>query len=373
MRRRLGGCARTTRRGGRESRIDAGAPSWQREGMLDASVCGSSRRCSLLPGRLLGIALVAGAAALLACGASVAQAGPGVASDPRASAAASASAEPAAVAGGKTMADILAAAQPSDFRAPDPENTLYLELASGRVVMELAPLFAPNHVANVKALVREGYFDGSAIVRVHENYVVQWADPDGKREIRSARRSLPAELDRPAAGVPFTPLPDRDTYANEVGFSNGFPVARDSASGAAWLVHCYAMLGAGRDVAPDSGGGAELYVVIGHAPRHLDRNVTLLGRVLSGMERLTSLPRGSAPLGFYEKPEQRVPIERIRVAADVPAAERSELEILRTDTPTFQALVESRRNRREEWFLRPADHIEICNVPLVVRPKPPSP
>jgi len=270
------------------------------------------------------------------------------------------------------MGDVLAAAKPEDFRAPNPEDTLYLELASGRVVMELAPLFAPNHVANVKALVREGYFDGSAIVRVHENYVVQWADPDGKREMKRAQRTLPAELDRPAGGVPFTPLADRDTYAAEVGFSAGFPAARDAASGTAWLVHCYAMLGAGRDVAPDSGGGAELYVVIGHAPRHLDRNVTLFGRVLSGMERLTSLPRGTGALGFYEKPEQRVPIQRIRVAADLPAAERTELEVLRTDTPAFEALVESRRNRREEWFLRPAGHVEVCNVPLVVRPKAPA-
>lgn len=288
----------------------------------------------------------------------------------------------AAPASARTMSDILASASPQDFRTPDPENTLYLELGAtpgatpfppaappGRVVMELAPLFAPHHVANVKALVREGYFDGLAIVRVHENYVVQWADPDGKREIKNAQRTLPAELDRPAEGLPFTLLPDRDTYAEEVGFSQGFPVARDPASGTAWLVHCYAMLGAGRDVAADSGGGTELYVVIGHSPRHLDRNVTLLGRVLSGMERLTSLPRGTGALGFYEQPSERVPIARIRVAADVPAAERTELEVLRTDTPTFQELVESRRNRREEWFLRPAGHIEICNVPLVVRPK----
>lgn len=273
----------------------------------------------------------------------------------------------------QTMADLLAAATPDDFRSPDPENTLYLELASGRVVLELAPRFAPRHVANVKALVREGYFDGLAIVRVHENYVVQWADPDGARPIRAAHRSLPAELEQPARDIPFTPLPERDTYANEVGFSEGFPVARESASGSAWLTHCYAMLGAGRDVAPDSGGGTELYVVIGHSPRHLDRNVTLLGRVLSGMERLTALPRGTAPLGFYEKPEQRVPIQRIRVAADVPPAERTELEVLRTDTPTFDAVVESRRNRREEWFIRPAGHIELCNVPLVVREKPHAP
>ncbi len=271
---------------------------------------------------------------------------------------------------GATLADVLAATKPEDFRSPDPENTVYLELDSGRVVLLLAPEFAPRHVANVKALVREGYFDGTAIVRVHENYVVQWADPDGKREMRTAQRTLPAEFDRPAAGLSFTPLAERDTYASEVGFSNGFPTARESGGGEAWLVHCYAMLGAGRDDAPDSGGGSELYVVIGHSPRHLDRNVTLFGRVLSGMERLTSLPRGSGPLGFYEKPEERVPIRQMRVATDVPLAQRTELEILRTDTPAFAALIEARRNRREEWFLRPAGHIELCNVPLVVRPKP---
>jgi cyclophilin family peptidyl-prolyl cis-trans isomerase len=279
-------------------------------------------------------------------------------------------AAPALAASGPTMAEVLAAAAPGDFRAPDPENTLYLELASGRVVIELAPRFAPRHVANVQALAREGYYDGLAIVRVHENYVVQWADPDGQRPIRSAQRTLPAELERAAAEVPFTVLPERDAYADEIGFSEGFPVARDPATGVAWLAHCYGMLGAGRDVAADSGGGTELYVVIGHSPRHLDRNVTLLGRVLAGMELLTALPRGTAPLGFYDKPEQRTPIQRVRVAADVAPAERTELEILRTDTPTFQALIESRRNRREEWFLRPAGHIDLCNVPLVVRPAP---
>ena len=270
---------------------------------------------------------------------------------------------------GATVSSILAAAKPEDFRVPDPESTLYLELGAGRVVLELAPAFAPSHVANVKALVREGYFDGTAIVRVHENYVVQWSDPDGKRAVRAAKRTLPAEFERPAAGAPFVRLPDVDTYASEVGFSDGFPAARESASGAAWLVHCYGMLGAGRDNSPDSGGGAELYVVIGHSPRHLDRNVTLLGRVLLGMERLTSLPRGTGPLGFHEEPARRVPIQRIRVAADVPASERTELEILRTDTPTFAALVEARRNRREEWFHRPAGRVEVCNVPLVVRPR----
>lgn len=268
-----------------------------------------------------------------------------------------------------TMSEVIARAAPGDWRSPDPELTLYLELASGRVVMELAPEFAPNHVRNVKALVRERYFDGLAIVRVQENYVVQWADPDAKRELVGAQRTLPAEFERPADGLQFTPLPDGDTFAPEVGFSAGFPAARDAASGLAWLVHCYGMLGAGRDNAPDSGGGTELYVVTGHAPRQLDRNVTLFGRVLSGMELLTTLPRGTKALGFYEKPEQNVPIVAMRVAADVAAAERSELEVLRTDTATFAALVEARRNRREEWFRHAWGRIDVCNVPIVVRPK----
>jgi hypothetical protein len=112
--------------------------------------------------------------------------------------------------------------------------------------------------------------------------------------------------------------------------------------------------------------------VTGHAPRQLDRNVTLFGRVLSGMERLTTLPRGTKALGFYEKPEQHVPIAALRVAADVPPAERSELEVLRTDTATFTALVEARRSRREEWFKHSWGRIDVCNVPLVVRPSSPS-
>jgi peptidylprolyl isomerase len=127
-------------------------------------------------------------------------------------------------------------------------------------------------------------------------------------------------------------------------------------------------VGAGRDDAPGSGNGAELYVVIGHAPRHLDRNVTLLGRVLQGIEHLSTLPRGGAALGFYEQAAERVPIRSIRVAADLPEAERSAIEVLRTDTAAFRALIEARRFRREPWFTSPAGRIELCNVPLPVRP-----
>jgi peptidylprolyl isomerase len=274
-----------------------------------------------------------------------------------------------------TMAGILAASKPGDWRPLDPENTLYAEFAKGRVVIELAPLFAPRHVANVKALAREHYYDGLAIVRAQDNYVVQWADPDAEkpelaRKIQHAQRTLPAEFERRLdPKLPFTRLPDGDVYAREAGFIGGFPVARDKRSGKMWLVHSYGMVGAGRDNAVDSGGGTELYVVIGQAPRHLDRNVTLLGRVVQGMELLSALPRGTGPMGFYEKAEQRVPIKAIRVASDVPAAERSTLEVMRTDTPAFLELIESRRNRREDWFHTQAGHIELSNVPIPVRSK----
>jgi peptidylprolyl isomerase len=267
----------------------------------------------------------------------------------------------------KTMAEVLAASKPSDWRELDPQRTLYMELAAGRVIIELAPQFAPAHVANVIALVREGYFDGLAVMRSQDNYVAQWGDADGKRQIRKAKRTLPAEFERSSKDLPFTLLPDQDTYAAEVGFSDGFPVARDPALGRAWPVHCYGMVGAGRDEDVDSGGGTELYAVSGHSPRHLDRNVTLLGRVVKGMELLSSLPRGTAELGFYEKPEQRVPIRSVRVAADVPETERTRLSILRTNTQTFMDLVESRRNRRDSWFKVPAGRIEVCNVPIPVR------
>jgi peptidylprolyl isomerase len=270
----------------------------------------------------------------------------------------------------RTTAEVLAQSSPAEWRPLDPENALYLELPSGRVVIELSPAFAPAHVANVKALVRAGYFDGSAVVRVQDNYVVQWARPaDDPAPLGAGKATLPAEFARAAAGLPFTMLPYQDTYAAQTGFSGGFPAARDPRSGLAWLTHCYGMVGAGRDVPADSGGGTELYAVIGHAPRHLDRNVTLFGRVVAGIERLSVLPRGTGELGFYETPAERTPIRRARIAADLPAAERTELELLGTDSASFAALVEARRTRRDEWFAEPTGRIEVCNVPLPVRPR----
>ena len=276
----------------------------------------------------------------------------------------------------KTAKELLDASSPSDWRTPDPQDILYMQVPAGRVVIELAPRFAPEHVANIRALAHGHYWDGLSIYRSQDNFVVQFGDPEEdeakRKPIGDAKAHLPAEFIRAAAGLPFDRLPDSDGWAPEVGFSEGFPAARDPKSGQAWMAHCYGTLGAGRDVAADSSNGTELYVVDGQSPRTLDRNITVVGRVLKGMELLSVIPRGPDPMGFYEKPEERTPILSIALASDVPEAQRTPLQVLRTDTPLFAQLVEMRRNRKDEWYKVPAGHIDLCNVTIPVR-NPPAP
>lgn len=274
-----------------------------------------------------------------------------------------------------SMQELLEASKPGDWRNLDPARTLYMDLASGRVVIELAPEFAPAHVANIRAMAKAGYWNGLSINRSQDNFVVQWGDPATDESARkplpkTAKAKLPAEFTRSSKNIPFTPLPDVDGWARQVGFSDGFPIGLDTTDSTAWLAHCYGMVGAGRDTAADSSTGAELYVVTGQSPRQLDRNITSVGRVVQGMELLSVLPRGTGPLGFYETPEQRVAIQSIRLAADLKPAERLKLQVLRTDTALFTALVEARRNRRDDFYKRPAGHIDLCNVPLPVRTAP---
>jgi peptidylprolyl isomerase len=265
-----------------------------------------------------------------------------------------------------TVADLLAGSPSTDWRVPNPDDTLYLELSRGRVVIELASRVAPQHVANIKALARAHYFDGLAIIRVQDNYVVQWDDESHRRPLPPNVRPSVEFTASASAAARFQALPDHDLYAAEVGFLDGFPAGRDPRTHTAWLAHCYGMVGAGRDD-PAESTGAEMYAVIGNAPRQLDRNVALVGRVLKGMELLATLPRGSGEMGFYVASESPVPINSMRVAADVPEAERTPIEVLRTDSATFRSVLDQRRERNEPWFKHNPGVIDLCNVPLPVR------
>lgn len=264
-------------------------------------------------------------------------------------------------------AEVLKSATASDWRPIAPENLIVMTLPTGRVLIELAPQFAPLHVANVRTLAREHWFDGTSINRVQENYVVQWGDASARKSLGGIGKTLTPEFDRAANGLPFTPLPRSATGYGREGFSDSWPTVIKG--GRAWLAHCYPIVGAGRDNAPETGNGSELFVVIGQAPRHLDRNDAALGRVVEGIEHLTSLPRGTGDgLGMYEKAEQRVPITSVRVAADLPDAERPKLEVLRTDTPTWKAYVDARSHRaRDGWFINDAGFVDLCNIRPPVR------
>jgi peptidylprolyl isomerase len=269
-----------------------------------------------------------------------------------------------------SVADVIKASPAADWRALDPASTLYLELPAGRVVIELAPAFAPKHADNLRALVREGYFDGLAILRAQDNFVVQWGDPDeaNPRPLKAARAKLDGEFTIPLKNdTHFTRLPDRDGYAPQVGHSDGFPSARDPKTGQAWLAHCYGMVGVGRDTGADSGNGGALYAVIGQAPRQLDRNITVVGRVVDGMPLLSVMPRGPGAMGFYDDPAQRVTIRSVKLAADVPEDQRSRLEVMRTGSASFKAVAEASRNRGGPWTKVAAGHVDLCNVPIPVR------
>lgn len=265
----------------------------------------------------------------------------------------------------------------SDWR-PIPDNELLvMDLEGGRrVVIRLAPRQAPVHVANIRLLARDHWWDGLTIYRVQDNYVTQWGD-------KSETKPLPAGvIENPAPEYEFAPSPlvmpltRTDPYARNTGITaDGWPEARgawrdDQASDRAWLTHCYGMVGVARDLAPSTGSGAELYVVIGHAPRHLDRNIALVGRVIEGMEYLSSLPRGHDALGLYTDDEKPTGIVRVRLAADLPDAERPRYDYRATDNPRFRAYLFERENRSPPFFTVPAGGADVCNIPLQVRVRP---
>jgi len=270
-----------------------------------------------------------------------------------------------------TPNDIVAQAPASDWREIPADDLLVMDLkAGGRVVVQLAPEFAPVHVANVRALARGNYWDGATIYRVQDNYVAQWGLNESDRPWPSGVTAKPpAEYTRPLTGLRVKPLGHDDSYAPRAGFVNGWPAAYSPKAGWANLAHCYGSVGVGRDLSPDTGTGGELYAVIGQAPRHLDRNIAVVGRVIEGIDKLSSLPRGTEALGFYKDKSAFVPIATIRLASDMPAGERPAFEYMDTMSASFAAYLRLRANRKDDFYIRPAGGVDLCNVNVPVRRK----
>jgi len=271
-----------------------------------------------------------------------------------------------------TPNDIVAQAPASAWKTISPDDLLVMDLANGgRVVIQLAPAFAPVHVANIKALARGNYWDGATVYRVQDNYVAQWGlNESDKPWPNGVKAKPPAEYTRSLKGLKITRLGSPDAYAPGAGFADGWPVAYSPKEGWADLAHCYASVGVGRDLSPDTGTGGELYAVIGQAPRQLDRNIALVGRVVDGIDRLSSLPRGTGDLGFYKDKAQYVPIARIRLASEMPAAERPSYQYMDTASSTFARYLHIRANRHDSFYIRPAGGVDLCNVQVPVRKTP---
>ncbi|WP_294390318.1 peptidylprolyl isomerase [uncultured Sphingomonas sp.] len=274
-------------------------------------------------------------------------------------------------------AEIAKAAPARDWVAIAPRDIMVMDLApdsagtARRVVIQLMPPpFAPHHIANIRALAAARWWDGTSINRVQDNYVVQWGDPTEKKPLPPGLTTAPAADYAIAAdalkgwsGAATPPL--RDAYAARVGFRAGWPLASDGRE--IWPVHCYGMVGVGRNLSPDTGSGAELYAVIGHAPRHLDRNVALVGRVVAGMEHLSALPRGSGALGFYQQAAEHTPIVAVRMGDTLPPGEQPHFQYLSTESAAFTFYVKARANRSDGFFIRPAGAVDVCNALPPVR------
>ena len=271
-----------------------------------------------------------------------------------------------------TPSEVVAAAPANAWRTISPDDLLVIDLKNGgRVVVQLAPAFAPVHVANIRALARGQWWDGAAVYRVQDNYVAQWGNNESDRPLpQGVVAKPPAEYTRPLKGLFVRPLGYADPYAPAAGYALGWPVAYSPKAGWANIAHCYGSVGVGRDLSPDTGTGGELYAAIGHGPRHLDRNIAVVGRVIDGIDRLSSLPRGTGDLGFYKQRSEDAPIVRARLASQISAGERSSYQYLDTRSASFADYLRLRANRKDSFYIRPAGGVDLCNAPVPVRRTP---
>lgn len=298
----------------------------------------------------------------------------------------------------KAPSEIVAAAPAADWIDIAPDDLLVMQLAPDRdgnarkvVIQLMPPPFSQPWIANIRTLAKAHWWDGTAVTRVQDNYVAQWGDPTEKKPLPTgltdtSEKGYTALVSKPPVRS-SSHLTYPDAYARGVAFRSGWPIGYDIIwptpvrdqngrdipppnNTTAWPIHCYGMVGVGRNLSPDAGTGAELYTVIGHAPRHLDRNIALVGRVVEGIENLSSLPRGTGPLGVYEKAEQRVPVVSIRLASELPEAEQPHLQYLSTESASFAAYANARANRKDAFFIVPAGGADICNIPVPIRKKP---
>ena len=267
------------------------------------------------------------------------------------------------------MLAFLPAAQdgaPDGFRPIDPALTVYLDVPDGRIVFELNRDFAPLHTDRFLELVRSGFYDKTAFYRVIDGFVVQGGDGSDMAE-SFTNPHIKAEFERAwDAKLEWTPVQKVDPFAQQTGFSKGFAVGRDLTDGRTWLTHCPGTLAMARNNDADT-ASTDFYIVIGQAPRYLDRNMSIFGRVVLGMEIVQRILRDEVGGdGMIEERGDQTPMIRARVAADLPASERLQIVVTDTASAAFAKTLESRRNRKNAFFhFAPPDaFLDVCQIPV---------
>lgn len=257
-------------------------------------------------------------------------------------------------------------AQASEWRTPETDNLVYLQLESGTVVIELAPFMAPQHIKQFKQLVDEGFYNGLDFYRVIEGFVAQGGDMAGDKA-SEFKASLRAEFTRSAAdgGSGFQLLQQADFFAPQTGYIHGFAAGRDPEAGEQWLIHCPGTVAMARSVEADS-ATTDFYIVIGQAPRHLDRNMSVFGRVIHGMEHIQRLPRGDAQTdsGVINDPEKRGKILSATLASKLPETERLKLQIQHTASQAMQTRLGQGRSMDNPFYKYKGNgKLDICYYP----------
>jgi len=283
-----------------------------------------------------------------------------------------------AVAQAASAAPAAPPASPSaDWRDVDPNNLVLIDTRYGETAVELAPDFAPNHVARIRALIRAHFYDGKSFYRVIDGFVAQGGIGEGTASTASYGKAqmklwpaLKAEFDaRITKDTVFTPLGSRDLFAPEVGHVDGFPVSREIKAGRMWIAHCPGTFAFARDNSDDS-ATTEFYIVIGEAQRRLDRNLTAFGRVIDGMQYVQKLNRGNPDVaqGVIQNRKDQDSILRVRLAADLPPAERPHFQVMKTESPSFAAKKAQKLNPAPDFYHRkPPQVLDLCNTPAPVR------
>lgn len=246
----------------------------------------------------------------------------------------------------------------AEWRAVDLENIIVVDLPAGPLFIELRPDLAPNHVAQIKTLVRRGFYDGLLFHRVIEGFVAQGGDPKGDGTGGSDLPDIKAEFARDVKDVANFTVIGRDRVAARVGLIDGVPAGAEPESLRSfradravrlWGAHCPGVMSMARATPPDS-ANSQIFLVIGDARASLDQRYTVWGWIVEGVENARRIERG-------EPPKRPTPIVRMRIGADVPAEEMPKIEIMRSDSAVFETYLREAKFVDETGFVK-----DLCDI-----------